>query len=78
MAKPKSSRAAFPDMAKINILVEGNPRREGSKKHAAFEILRKCKGQTVKTYREKGGSDSFLRRAVKRKHAEVTTPPAKL
>ena len=61
--KAASTRTTgFDDALKIKILAKENPRREGSDKHAQFELARKC--ATVGDYRKKHGDMAALKKCV--------------
>jgi hypothetical protein len=62
---PKTARNAIAPTGTIRILVEGNPRRERTGRHAAFAVLRRFDGRTVAQFCEKGGSRGALRSALR-------------
>jgi hypothetical protein len=49
---------AYPDSATIELLVEANPGRRGTKAHEYFEIARMC--PDIRAYRDAGGSLPYL------------------
>jgi hypothetical protein len=71
-AKPLADR--FPLDATIKVLIDGNPRREGSETHERFALYRS--GMKVGTFIERGGWFGDLRWDVARKHIELV-PAAK-
>ncbi|MGP0092458.1 MAG: hypothetical protein ACLPKB_21235 [Xanthobacteraceae bacterium] len=52
-------------------LSEGNPRREGTGRHAAFAALRKFDGKTVEAYFAAEGDGGALRGAVRHGWAKL-------
>lgn len=54
----KNGRTLYPDTAKIELLVEANPGREGTDSHEYFETARAS--PTVGDYREAGGKLKYL------------------
>lgn len=60
--------------SKIEILVEANPKREGTKGHAAFKLYRN--GMLVSTFIEKGGSAADVRWDVDHKYIKLIKPEA--
>jgi hypothetical protein len=63
-AKPKAEAAA-PDTRTIKLLVDKNPRREGTGRHALFQILMGCDGATVATATERGATAAAIASAVR-------------
>jgi hypothetical protein len=55
----KNGRTLYPDSATIELSVEANPGRRGTKAHKFFEIARMCRD--IRAYREAGGSLPYLR-----------------
>jgi hypothetical protein len=57
--KMKNGRTLYPDSARIEILVEKNSGRRGTKSHETFEIARRS--PTIGDYRDAGGKLEYLR-----------------
>lgn len=72
--KAAGKRRTFADDQKISLTAagkKGNPFRENSTKAKLHAVVIAADGQTVKTFRAKGGKDKGLSRAVRRKLATV-------
>lgn len=58
---PKAPQAAAaPDARTIEVLVKENPRRPGTGRHALFEIITACAGQTVAVATERGATSAAI------------------
>lgn len=55
---PRGRKSSYAEDAKITILAEKNPKREGTNAHARFAMYRS--GMLVKTFLEKGGTGADL------------------
>ena len=65
----KRKRTSYEDGAKIEVLIEGNPRREGTKAHKMFALFRN--GMLVKTYFENKGSAGALKKSIAKKWVKI-------
>jgi hypothetical protein len=63
-AKPAKTKAA-PDMRTIKLLVDKNPRREGTGRHALFAIIMAHDGQTVAAALAGGATQAAIASAVR-------------
>ena len=73
----KASAARAPSVdetKKINWVFkgEGNGCREGTEKHARHDLVRKCSGQTVKSFLSKGGLMATLNNCVAQGKAKLS------
>jgi hypothetical protein len=67
-AAPPAAEAASPakvDARRVEVLVDKNPRRAGTRRHAQFEIIMACAGQTVATATERGVTAAAMASAVR-------------
>jgi hypothetical protein len=53
------------DSRRVELLVDKNPRREGTGRFAQFEILMACAGQTVATATKRGATSSAIASAMR-------------
>ena len=71
-AKPDEAGAwapEFPDNKRITILVDGNPRRPGSKGAAHWKKYRE--GMSIAEFRQKGGERARLRTDLERENLKL-------
>lgn len=68
-AARRGRASAYPETAKISVLVKDNPRREGTAVYKQFELAKKH--ATVGAYLKAGGSLGSLRKGIKRQWLKV-------
>lgn len=68
------SKFAYQEDATLVLSGSENKRREGSRAHAAYELIRKFAGKTVKAYYAGGGSAKFVESAVRRGFLKAVAP----
>ena len=67
---PKAEKkAAGPDTRKLTLVTKENPKREGSKAYATFELYKKAK--TVQAFYDAGGKAADIAYDVKAGHIQV-------
>ncbi len=66
---PEGGKRAANRAQKIKLLVKENPGREGSKRHAWYELYKTCK--TVGDYLDAGGDAGYLRRDQKEERISI-------
>lgn len=71
-AKPaRKARSSFDTDKKIKVLVDGNPRREGSKGYDNWSKIKRYDGKSVSAYLESGGRPDNLRTDINRGHVKL-------
>lgn len=73
-ARERAARFAPNPKAKITKLVDANPRKEGSKAHKSFALIRN--GMTVEKYVEAGGKLPNLKKEVSKGRVKLEEPAA--
>jgi hypothetical protein len=53
------------DTRRIELLVDKNPRREGTGRHAQFEVIMACADQTAATATERGATSAAIASATR-------------